>query len=1179
MSFVHLHCHSHYSLLDGLPEPKAYVEKAKSFGSPALAITDHGNLYGAIEFYKAAKENDIKPIIGIEAYSALSSRFSKQSGIDNQIGHLILLAKNREGYENLMAISTYAHLEGFYYKPRLDLELLKNYGKNLMMLTGCLNGDIPKALLANNWEEAERLLAVYQSILGTENVFLELQDHPQLMEQGILNERLIQLAQRTRAPLVGTNDCHCIEREDKEAHDVLLCIQTGAQVTEEDRFRMEGDFYMRSPEEMKRSFEHVPEAVENTLYIAEQCNLEIPLGKNLIPAFQTPNQKSTEDYLKDLCESGLKGRYGENPEPEIRKRLDYELSTIHRMGFDTYFLIVHDFVAFAKNSGILVGPGRGSAAGSIVAYCLNITDIDPLKYGLLFERFLNPERISMPDIDIDFADNRRDEVLSYVVQKYGKDHVAQIITFGTMAARAAVRDVGRALGIPYSEVDVIAKLIPGRPGIKLQEAIEQEHELKAQYENNKTIKKLMDLALKLEGVVRHASVHACAVVISDEPLIKHTPLQSAPGGQEAIITQYAMHEIEDIGLLKMDFLGLKNLTILDYTLEIIKRTKDVEVNLDQIPLDDKKTFELMARGETTGVFQFESPGMRRYLRDLVPTRFEDLIAMNALYRPGPMEWIPDYIKGKHHPQKVNYLDPSFKPILEETYGVAVYQEQILQIARLFAGFSLGEADILRKAVGKKQAKLLAEQRSKFIEGAVNNGATERFAKEVFDQVIEPFAGYGFNKAHATCYAMIAYRTAYLKSHFPAEFMAALMTSDQGNTDRIVIEINEAEAMGIEVLAPSINQSMANFTVVNDQQIRFGLAAIKGVGIGTVREILKIRDQGGEFQFIDDFAKRTPYSILNKKTIEALAYSGALDELGERRAIVNQIEEITNHARMIQTHSSKNQVDIFSMLESDDSFPTLLLQEVPPASPLQKLNWEKTYLGLYVSGHPFQGLTKYLKKKVNLIQALTQKSVGKMVKVAGILTQIKKVTTKNGASMAYMTLEDPTSRIEITVFPNTLMTYRQLMVSDSVVIVTGKLEWRGGRFQLLAQSMQAVSLETMIQKAKESRLYDPNERIRIHQAKNSTTEEAEEAEVEFQVSAKKEEPPSIPSNEPLIVTLEEETTSEENLKKIKDLLLSYQGEQAVEIHISQGSSLKRIRVPFGVRVTPELKVELNALTQK
>jgi len=1198
MSFVHLHCHTHFSLLDGLPRPKQYIEKALADGSPALAITDHGNLYGAVEFYSEAKRAGIKPIIGLEAYTAVGSRHSKQSGIDNQIGHLILLARNMKGYQNLMELSSRSHLEGFYYKPRLDWELLNEYSEGLTILSGCLNGDISKRLLANDEEGAVEMLTKFQNMVGKENVYLELQDHPQLLEQGILNGKLLDFSKSTGAPLVATNDCHCLNPEDREAHDILLCVQTGSNILDENRFKIDGGIHMRSAAEMKEAFSHVPEAISNTLVIADQCEeLDLQLNtKNILPVYDTPFGKTDKDYLRELCDEGMKERYGDDIPQSHQDRLDYELKIVHEMGFDAYFLIVQDFVNYAKNSGILVGPGRGSAAGAIIAYVLKITDVDPMRYGLLFERFLNPARVSMPDIDIDFADNRREEVLQYVVEKYGKEKVAQIITFGTMAAKAAVRDVGRGLGMAYGDVDVVSKLIPGRPGIKLAEALEEEPQLKAQYKVSPQVKKLIDLAMKLEGVVRHVSVHACAVVIADKPLTQYTPLQLAPGNreEETVITQYDMHHIESIGLLKMDFLGLKNLTILGYALEIIRRTHGVDIDLEKLPLDDEETFKLMARGETTGVFQFESAGMRRYLKQLKPTQFEDLIAMNALYRPGPMDWIPSYIKGKHNPKKVKYFHPSFESILKETYGVAIYQEQILQLAQLVAGFSLGEADILRKAVGKKIIKLLNEQRVKFVEGAVGKGHKAKFAEEVFSKVIEPFAGYGFNKAHATCYAMIAYRTAYLKSHYPAEFMAALMTSDRDNTERIVIEINESNAMGIEVLPPSINESMANFTVIDEHNIRFGLAAIKGVGIGTVREILAVREKGGPFKSIEDFAKRVPYKLINKKTLEALSYCGAFDELGERKSLVSSIEQISSYARNSQTLGNENQVDIFSMLSDDKAgeLPPLKLAKVPEANHMQRLTWEKQYLGLYVSGHPLQGLTRYLQRKAATLSSLTAKSLGKEVRVAGILTAVKKVSTKSGSQMAYMTLEDVTGRIEVIVFPKTFMQFKALFEPESVVVITGKLDQRRGDVQLVCRGIQGVSLQAMINRAKDSGLYDPSEKVMAHTAISLDMSEVESKDSKDSVDevVKKESvkaapvPRAIPSpppglsdpSIPLVISVHSSDMAA--LKSLKSLLLRHQGKQEVEIHIPQNGLVKRIKVPFGVKVTPELKTQIAQLAQ-
>ncbi len=1156
MSFVHLHNHTHFSLLDGLPKPVDYIKIAKEQKAPAVAITDHGVLYGAIEFYQKAKEYDINPIIGCEVYLARNSRHDRQAGRDNKSYHLTLLAETTQGYENLIQLVTLAHLAGFYYKPRIDKELLKKYSKGLIVLSGCVQSQISQSALSGNIDDTVELIKEYQTIFGKENFFLEVMDHPEVSVQSKVNKTFIELAHSLNVPLVATNDNHYALPEDKEAHDVLICIQTQCKVEDEDRMRYTGNFSMRSPQEMKQAFKHIPEAIENTLEIAARCKVEMKFGQNLIPAFKTPDKKSSKEYLEELCKKGLSKRYGENPSLEAKERLKYELEVIHEMGFDTYFLIVQDIVNFAKKEKIIVGPGRGSAAGSIIAYVLGITDIDPLKYHLYFERFLNPERISMPDIDIDFADDRRDEILEYIVNTYGKDKVAQIITFGTMAARAAVRDVGRVLNISYSEVDAIAKLISPRPGTKLQDALEEDPDLKDVYNASPINKKLIDTAMKLEGVIRHASVHACAVVISQEPLTKYTALQTAPGKETNIITQYSMKPLEDIGLLKMDFLGLKNLTIIERTLKIIQRTKEKEVDLKEIPMDDAKTFELMAQGKTTGVFQFESPGMKRYLKQLKPSRFADLIAMNALYRPGPMDWIPSYIKGKHNQDKITYLNDSFKPILEETYGVAVYQEQILEIARQFAGFTLGEADILRKAVGKKIISLLTEQRENFIQGAIKKGYSKQFAIEVFEKVIEPFAGYGFNKAHSTCYAMIAYQTAYLKTRYPAEFMTALLTSDQEDTDRVVINIKECDEMGITVLPPDINESLADFTTIDDKTIRFGLSAIKGLGLGTVEEILKARTNTGRFHSIGDFAKRVNIKVLNKKTIEALARSGAMDNLGERNAIASNVETIVKYAREIKNNHTEGQTDIFSMMEHERSKNEIELQKVDKASRSQRLTWEKEYLGLYVTGHPLDGLKKYFKKKVNLIDSLSKKHVGKRVLLGGLIVQSKLIHTKQGAKMLYLTIEDPSGKIEVTVFPKTYHQYREHFEMSNIVIMTGKIQERRGELKFLCEEAKSVDLEKMIEKAREDNLYDESERIITTLAKNDE-ENFNGEEQSYTIK--------IPAG-----------TDIEILEKIKKLLERHRGEDRVEIHIMGKKNSQKIQVPFGIKINRELKIAVKEL---
>ncbi|MEK7211366.1 MAG: DNA polymerase III subunit alpha, partial [Patescibacteria group bacterium] len=778
MNFVHLHVHSHYSLLDGLPKIPDLVKRAKELGQTALALTDHGSMYGIIEFYKACKKERIKPILGVEAYLAPGSRHDKHGGIDDKPYHLVLLAENLDGYKNLLKLITLANLEGFYYKPRIDKELLREHRGGIIALTACLQGEAPKAIRSGDLERAKNIIREYQEIFGPQNVYLEMQSHPEIPEQGVVNQAMVNLSRELGAPLVATKDVHYLKPEDKQAQDLLLCIQTGKTVADKNRMTMTGyDCSMSSGEEMAAAFADLPEAVANTVKIAERCNVSFELGKNILPKFEVPGGRDENEYLRELCLDGLARRYPDAAQA-IKDRLDFELAVIAKMGFASYFLIVADFVNFAKNRGIAVGPGRGSAAGSIASYALNVTDIDPLKYGLLFERFLNPDRISMPDIDLDFADTRRGEVIDYVTKKYGADKVAGIITFGTMAARAAVRDVGRVLGWPYGEVDRISKMIPppiqGRH-IPLLTSIAENKELAEIYKDAKT-KELLDFAAKLEGTVRHASQHACAVVIGDRPLTEYTPLQNAQNDDVSVVTQYSMKPIEDIGLLKMDFLGLANLTIIQDSLEIIEAVHGVKIDIDKIPLDDKKSFELLSAGETTGVFQLESDGMKRYVRELKPTELEDVIAMVALFRPGPMQFIESFIKRKHGKESIAYEHPLMENALKNTYGIPVYQEQVMQISKDLALFTGGEADTLRKAMGKKIAALMAEMRVKFIEGAVKNNVPREIAEKIFGK-LEDFAAYGFNKSHAACYAMIAYRTAYLKAHYPNCFMAALLNSD------------------------------------------------------------------------------------------------------------------------------------------------------------------------------------------------------------------------------------------------------------------------------------------------------------------------------------------------------------------------------------------------------------------
>ncbi len=1166
MSFVHLHNHTHYSILQALAKPEQYVHIAKAQGVPAVAITDNGVMYGAIELYKYAKAAGVKAILGLDAYVAPLGRANKTP--ENRYYNLVLLARNNEGYQNLLKLSTLAALEGFYYKPRIDDELLEKYGNGLIALSGSLGGGIPRAILENNMEEAKALIEKYQRIFGKDYFYLELQHHPEVANWSIVNSKLLTLSQETGAPLVATNDCHYAYPEDSEAHDVLICVQMQKTVEDEHRLRYVGNYSMRSPEDMIEAFSFCPEAVTNTLKIAELCNVSIEFGKYQIPVFDTGKQDPS-DFFHELCEKGFEERYGKNASQEARDRLKYELDIINKMGFDCYFLIVHDYIRYAKEAGIVVGPGRGSAAGSMVAYCLHITELDPLKYGLLFERFLNPERISMPDIDADFADNRRDEVLRYVTEKYGEDHVAQIITFGTLAPKAAIRDAGRALGFSYSEVDAIAKKVP--PAIlgkyaPLKESIVNDPELSKLYIEDEGAKMVLDTAVKLEGTIRQVGTHASAVIIAGEPLVETTPIQKVTGEKEGILTQYSMKPCEELGLLKMDFLGLSNLSIIETTLGILRRTKpELKLDLEKLPMDDAKTYELLKRGETTGVFQLESGGMKRYLRDLKPTEFGDIIAMVSLYRPGPMQFISVYIDGKHGKKKVTYLHPSLEAVLKETYGIAIYQEQILEIAKRFAGFSLGEADLLRRAIGKKVMKELVAQREKFVEGAVKQGNQAKLAEKIFDEVIEPFAGYGFNKSHAACYALIAYQTAYLKAHYPAEFMAALLTSDADNTDRIVVEIEECRNMGISVLPPSVNESRAHFTVVDDKNIRFGLMAVKGLGEGPVREVIHVREKEGPFTSLENFAKRVPAKLLNKKSLLCIAYSGAMDDLGERAEIAANYDEISNYAKNIQSSLSEGQTDIFGVI-ADTETGNLKLNPVPAADSTQRFKWEKEYVGLYISGHPLQGLKRYFQGKGKLIGQLNEKYVDKKIKITGLVAQLRKVMTKSGRYMAMGEVEDSTARVNFVVFPQAYDKVGDLLDADKVYSMEGKLDMRGEDFQVIVDTLKPLSLENILKSALENGAFDPTDHIVGVPPLKGESRDSEVSETEEIVE----------NAGPYIIKIEE-NTDPDLLKKLKPLLESHKGETTVEIHIPAGETLKRVKVPFGVDIeNTELQSELKKL---
>ncbi|WKZ27425.1 MAG: DNA polymerase III subunit alpha [Candidatus Paceibacterota bacterium] len=1068
MRFTHLHTHSHYSLLDGLSKVDAIVSRVKEAGMDSVAITDHGVMYGAIEFYKKATKAGIKPIIGCEMYITSGSRHDKRPGIDDQRYHLILLAETNEGYRNLMKLVTAAHLEGFYYKPRIDKEILRQHSKGLIGLSACLAGEISRALTGNDYPAACAKAREYEDIFGKGNFFIELQQHTSIPDQNMVTPQLVRLARELDIPMVATQDSHYTHHHDQEAHDILLAVQTGNKLDDKDRFSMnQDDFSLLTVEEMREKFlplgeDVMHEAFENTARIADRCSLTIEIGKTQLPSFPLPTGHTDAfAYLTELVAQGVKRRFGETERVDVTERIAYEMGVIKETGFASYFLIVQDFVNWAKRQGIIVGPGRGSAAGSLVAYVLNITNIDPLHYSLLFERFLNPARISMPDIDLDFADHRRDEVLHYVSEKYGKDHVAQIITFGTMAARGSIRDTGRALGLSYDFCDRVAKMIPFNPNAggdktgQLAKALESVAELKEAYDKDPDIKRLIDSAAKLEGVARHASTHACAVVISPQPLTEYLPLQQGTDDGD-IITQYEMHAVEDLGLLKMDFLGLANLTIIERALSMIKERHNVSIDMDALPLDDAKAFKLLQEAKTTGVFQLESAGMKRYLKELRPTTIEDIIAMCALYRPGPMDLIPDYINRKHGRSKVTYLHPALEPILKNTYGIMVYQEQLMAAVRALAGFSLAEADIMRKAVGKKIKSLLDEQEGKFKDGCARVG-TPKDVAETFWGLVEPFNRYAFNRSHAACYAVIAYQTAYLKANFPAEFMASFMNSETGDVERIAFLIDECRSMKIEVLPPDINQSGERFAVVSDSPaaIRFGLTAIKNVGEHAVQALIAERAKNGPFTSVADFVTRIPSKDLNKKSLESLIKSGALDAFGERGALLASMDNLLSYARDHQKNASSGQVSLFGE-HTATALPPVSLVKAEPATTWSRLSWEKELLGLYVSEHPLDSFkTQLAQERVIPIKNIVPR-VTHSFAIGGMVTRVQKIITKTGKPMAFLELEDLTGKMEAVVFPTVLAKFQDICTENHILVAQGKVNERDGRVSFLCDSLKSLA---------------------------------------------------------------------------------------------------------------------------
>jgi len=1051
MKFTHLHVHTHYSLLDGLSKIDELLDHVKKLGMDSVAITDHGVLYGAVEFYKAAKKRGIKPIIGVEAYVAIDKMDQKRPNIDNKRHHLVLLAKNQIGYKNLVKLVTKAHLEGYYYKPRIDEELLAKHSEGLIGLTACIQGKIPRLILSDKYEEAKKTALKYQKIFGDGNFYLEIQDHPNIPDQAIANKGIVKLAKELNIPLVATNDSHYLKPEDAEAQDILMLINTGADINDPDRLTMKiDDFSVGSPEEMSETFKEFPEAIKNTQIIADKCNFEFTLGKTRLPSFKTPNNEPIKDYLRSLCLKGIKKFYGDSPGKEIMDRLNYELKIIDEMGFSAYFLIVQDFVDWARKQRIVVGPGRGSAGGSLVSYTTEITTVDPMKWGLLFERFLNPARISMPDIDLDFTDRRRGEVLDYVAEKYGRDHVAQIITFGTMAARSSIRDVGRSLGYEYLYCDEIAKMIP--LGESLDGALEQVSKLRSLYKNNAKAKKLIGLAKQLEGVVRHVSTHACAVVISDDPLDNLVPLQHPAQNKEDIITQYEMHSIEDLGLLKMDFLGLKNLTIIEDTLARAYAVQNKKINISNIPLDDEKTYKLLQEGNTIGVFQLESAGFRKYLKQLKPTSLEDIIVMIALYRPGPMALIPEYINRKQGKSKIKYIHPKLEQVLQKTYGLPVYQEDLMKIAQVLAGFSLSEADILRKAIGKKIKSLLMEQKKKLIQGMKDNDIDEDVAQKIWEWIL-PFARYGFNRSHSCAYAFIAYQTAYLKANYPIEFMAALLTSGKSDIDRIGLLIKECEKMELEVLAPNINESWRNFTVVpKTNQIRFGLLAIKNVGPKIVESIVDERKKNGLFKSVNDFASRIKPKDLNKTALESLIKSGAFDSFQERNLLLSNLTAITDRSREKEKTRTSGQKGLFIGMNFDEK---INFQVAEPATEKQKLLWEKDLLGLFISSHPLDNFKAVLKKETTKISDLESLSANQAT-VGGIILNIKRIITKKTKKpMCFLTLEDLSGRVEVVVFPSTTEEYFELLKENKIVLISGKIDKQEDPPKILCSRVEEI----------------------------------------------------------------------------------------------------------------------------
>ncbi len=1160
--FTHLHVHTEYSLLDGMCRIPQLVKKAGELGMDSLAITDHGAMHGVIEFYQKAREAGIKPIIGCEMYIAQGSRFSKTAADRNNY-HLILLAKDRSGYENLIQLVTAAHLEGFYYRPRVDKELLEQYSGGLIALGACLSGEVPFLLMNGRNEEAKQAAQWYQQTFG--DFFLEIMMHPTPDAQEA-NRRLIEFASETGIPLVATNDVHYVNREDATAHDLLLCIGTNTTVNDENRMKMAGDFlYLKNPEEMAELYKDIPEALVNTERIADICNLDLEFGRLHLPQIDLPEGKTPDEFLADLCRENLP-KYYPDPSPEIIQRLEYELDVIKTTEFANYFLVVWDIISFTKQQNIITGV-RGSPAASIVLYCLGITFLDPVKHGLVFERFLNIERKEMPDIDLDIQDDRRDEVINYVSQKYGQDHVAQIITFGTLGARAAIRDVGRALGMPYGDVDRVARLVPGLPGMTLGRAMDENHELKSIYQEDEIIRKLVNSARSVEGIARHASTHAAGVVISREPLTRYVPLQrgARTDSQEAVMTQFAMDDIARIGLLKMDFLGLANLTILGKAREIIHERHGFDIDLLKIPMDDKKTFDLLAAGETAGVFQLEGAGMRRYIKELKPTNFEDISAMVALYRPGPMEHIPTFIDAKHGRRSITYPHPTMENILKETYGVIVYQDQVLFIVREFAGYSLGQADIFRKAMGKKIAETMKKERRNFITGAKKLDYSSELASEVFD-LIEPFSGYAFNRAHSASYALIAYQTAYLKANYPAEYITALLTIQAGQSDRVTVAAAECRRLDITILPPHINRSQLEFSIENDADgkpaIRFGLSAVKNVGAGAVEPIIEERDKNGEFKSIEDLCRRSDLQAVNRRVMESLIKAGAMDDLQDRGTLLNSVASILSLAQREQNLRESGQTTMFDLWGESAPVPLAQLDMAPAEiSDREKALWEKELMGVSFSEKPFSPVLSGIYANVTFCGNIDAELDKQAVVVAGRVVSARYLLTKDGRSFANVILEDVSGQIDVMVWPKVYTETDELWAEGNELVVQGKVRVRDEEVQISCDKVDYY------------RVPDDTEATPAPQPALPEIPTPEP-------SPANEDIPAVREKHLLIISLSQTDDTDadlEMLNRITAALKTYPGKDEVRLNIVNGGpNPTPLRLPITTEYCPQLQRQLAGI---